>query len=189
MKQHYCLFETALGPCAIAWDEGEGRGARPVVIRLQLPEASAKLTEARIAKQTSADRSSEPPTEIARLIDKLRKHLDGEVQDFRDVAVDLGEAHGFALRVFEAARKVPAGQTTTYGGIARALGRPNAARAVGQAVGKNPIPIIIPCHRILGAGGKPGGFSAHGGLTTKARMLEAEGVSVDVKSAKKQKAR
>ena len=105
------------------------------------------------------------------------KHFRGDVQDFRDVALDLDGAAPFARQVYEAARRIPAGQTRTYGEVAQAVGRPAAARAVGQALGKNPVALIIPCHRILAAGGKPGGFSTHGGLATKAWMLAVEGAA------------
>jgi len=90
----------------------------------------------------------------------------------------LGGVGPFAQQVYEAARRIPAGQTATYGELAKAVDRPGAARGVGQALGKNPIPLIIPCHRVLAAGGKPGGFSAHGGQATKIRMLAIEGAAV-----------
>jgi O-6-methylguanine DNA methyltransferase len=170
----YCLFETPLGPCAIAWSEGENSAA---VTFLQLPEATTKRTEVRIARNAGAPAASAPPPRIAEVIRKVSQHLQGDVQDFRDVAVDLDGAGSFARQVYEAARLIPAGQTTTYGELARALSRPAAARAVGQALGKNPVALIIPCHRVLAAGGRPGGFSAHGGLATKARLLEIEGVT------------
>lgn len=175
----YCLFETRLGWCGIAWTEGRGSSATPAVAFLRLPEASAKLTESRMARHCGAGRSSTPPPQIAAVIERIRKHFQGVVQEFRDVAIDLDGVGPFARQVYEAARKIPTGQTRTYGGLAKTLGRPNAARAVGQALGRNPVALIIPCHRILGAGGKPGGFSAHGGLATKAEMLAIEGASFD----------
>jgi O-6-methylguanine DNA methyltransferase len=145
------------------------------VTYLQLPEATAKMTESRIARNSGVRKSSAPPPRIAAIIEKIRKHLQGELQDFRDVAVDLNGVDPFARLVYEAAREIPAGQTRTYGDLAKSLNRPNAARDVGQALGKNPIALIIPCHRILAAGGKSGGFSAHGGRATKARLLAIEG--------------
>jgi methylated-DNA-[protein]-cysteine S-methyltransferase len=180
MKQvAYCLFETPLGACGIAWGEPGDTGAEPAVAFLQLPEATATRAEARIRRNSGAGRASEPPPRIAGLLRQVCQHLAGDVQDFRDVPVDLGGAGPFARQVYEAARLIPAGQTTTYGELARAVGRPNAARAVGQALGMNPIALIIPCHRVLAAGGKVGGFSAHGGLATKAKLLAIEGVSLD----------
>jgi len=177
MKQvAYCLFETPLGSCGIAWREDGNSRTSPAVTFFQLPEATAKRTESRIAQSTGARTSSVPPPPIAEVIEKVCKHLQGEAQDFRGITLDLDGAGPFARQVYEAARNIPMGQTRTYGEIAKALDRPNAARAVGQALGKNPIALIIPCHRVLAAGGQPGGFSAHGGLATKERMLAIEGV-------------
>ena len=178
MRTAYCLFETPLGSCGIAWREGENPSAPPAVAFFQLPEATAETTEARIARKTRGHKSSAPPPQILEVIERVRKHLRGQMQDFGDVTIDLDEAGQFARQVYEAARRIPAGQTMTYGELAKAMGQPGTARAVGQALGRNPIPVIIPCHRILAAGGKPGGFSAPGGRATKARMLATEGVSI-----------
>jgi methylated-DNA-[protein]-cysteine S-methyltransferase len=173
----YYLFETPLGSCAIAWEEPDDPRAAPAVTRFQLPEAAPKRTETRIARNAGARAASPPPPRIVEVICRVCQHLRGDVQDFRDVVVDLDGAGPFARRVYEAARLIPAGQTTTYGELAKAVNRPAAARAVGQALGRNPIALIIPCHRVLAAGGRPGGFSAHGGLATKARLLAVEGVT------------
>jgi methylated-DNA-[protein]-cysteine S-methyltransferase len=173
----YCLFETPLGSCGIAWSDG-GQSARPAAVTfLQLPDATTKMTESRIVRCTGAPRSSLPPPPIAEVIERLRKHLQGHPQDLRDIAVDLNGADPFARQVYEAAREIPSGQTRTYGELAKAMGQPTEARAVGQALGRNPIALIIPCHRIVAAGGKPGGFSAHGGRATKARLLAIEGAT------------
>jgi O-6-methylguanine DNA methyltransferase len=174
-KTAYCLFETPLGSCAIAWTEGCDS---PTVTCFQLPEANTKLTESRIARSSGASQASAPPPPIAAVIERVCKHLQGDIQDFRDIPLDLEGTASFARRVYEAARQIPTGQTRTYGELAKAVGRPTAARAVGQALGKNPIALLIPCHRVLAAGGKPGGFSAHGGRATKARMLAIEGTTV-----------
>lgn len=173
----YCLFDTPLGWCGIAWREAGDAGAPPAVALFQLPEATPAITETRISQDGGGLRA-DPPPEIAGVIEKIRKHFAGEPQDFQDVILDLGASGDFARQVYAAARAIPAGQTRTYGEIAKALNRPAAARAVGQALGKNPITLIIPCHRVLAAGGKSGGFSAHGGLATKARMLAIEGVTI-----------
>jgi len=111
--------------------------------------------------------------------------LGGKAQDFSDVTLDLGGTGLFARRVYEAARNIPAGETRTYGEIAKALNQPAAAQAVGQALGRNPIPLIIPCHRVVAACGKAGGFSAHGGRSTKARILEIEGVTLESRATSK----
>ncbi len=102
------------------------------------------------------------------------------MQDFRSVAVDLSAVAPFFRQVYEAAREIPPGQTRTYGEIARAVGQPNRAQDVGQAMAQNPVPILIPCHRVAAAGGKPGGFSAHGGRATKSKLLALEGVPVNL---------
>ncbi|BBA36297.1 methylated-DNA-protein-cysteine methyltransferase [Methylocaldum marinum] len=173
---HYCVFDTPLGPCGLAWRDGGPEGAPPAVVSFQLPDATVQATEARIARESGARPSSAPPA-IAAIIERIRRHLGGEAEDFRDIEVGLDHVGPFARQVYAAARAIPAGRTATYGEIAEAVARPGAARAVGQALGKNPIPLIIPCHRVLAAGGKPGGFSAPGGLATKSRMLAVEGVS------------
>src|SRR5260370_39486926 len=142
---------------------------------MQLPEATAKMTESRMARNSGERKASAPPPRIAEVIEKIRKHLQGEIRDFRDIAIDLGGADRFARQVYQAAREIPAGETRTYGELAKALGQPAAARDVGQALARNPIALIIPCHRVVAAGGKPGGFSTHGGRATKARMLGVEG--------------
>jgi methylated-DNA-[protein]-cysteine S-methyltransferase len=175
----YCVFATPLGSCGIAWSEPGDSAAGPVVTLFQLPEATAHKTELRIARNCGACQASTPSPGIAKIIERVRQHMEGDVQDFRDVMLDLDGTATFARRVYEAARQIPPGQTTTYGALAQALGRPTAARAVGQALGKNPIALLIPCHRIVAAGGKPGGFSAHGGLSTKARLLAVEGVGFE----------
>jgi methylated-DNA-[protein]-cysteine S-methyltransferase len=136
------------------------------------------MTESKIARISGGRRSSDPPPRIAEVIDKVRRHLRGNLQDFRDIALDLKGTAPFARLVYQAARRIGAGQITTYGALARAVSRPGAARAVGQALRRNPIGIIIPCHRVLAAGGRSGGFSAHGGPATKARMLAIEGVTL-----------
>jgi O-6-methylguanine DNA methyltransferase len=181
MKQaSYCIFETRLGACGIAWREAADSGSRPAVVLLQLPEATPQATESRIARKSGSSRPSVPPPRIDEIIEKIRRHLHGEVQDFRGVTVDLDGVAQFARQVYEAAREIPPGQTRTYGEIAKILGQPAAAQEVGQALSKNPVPIIIPCHRVAAAGGKPGGFSAHGGRATKFKLLALEGASVNL---------
>jgi methylated-DNA-[protein]-cysteine S-methyltransferase len=174
----YCLFETAIGTCGIAWRETAGTGSPPIVTHFQLPETSAQQTESRIARNSGSSQTSIPPAQIAALIEKVRLHLQGNVQDFRDVPVDLDSVPPFFRRVYEVAVEIPAGQTRTYGEIAKALGQPSAAQEVGQALARNPVPLIVPCHRVLAADGKLGGFSAPGGLATKTKLLSLEGAPV-----------
>ena len=174
----YCLFETPIGACGIAWREPADSGSAPTIVLFQLPEATTQRTESRIGRKAGARQASVPPPRIAELIRKIRLHLEGEVQDFRDILVDLDGVDPFARQVYETAREIPAGQTRTYGEIAKALGQPAAAQEVGQALSKNPIPLIVPCHRVSAAAGKLGGFSAPGGPATKAKLLAIEGAPV-----------
>jgi methylated-DNA-[protein]-cysteine S-methyltransferase len=177
MKQAaYCIFETPLGVCGIAWAEREGH---PAVTQFQLPEATAEIVKSRLARNHGAREAAAPPANIAQIIERVCQHLRGEIQDFRGVTVDLDATPPFARQVYEVAREILAGQTRTYGDLAKTLGQPHAAQAVGQALGSNPIPLIIPCHRVLAAAGKLGGFSAPGGRATKERLLEIEGACVN----------
>lgn len=179
----YCLFETPLGWCGIAWREAGDPQACPSVVLFQLPEATPAITAERIVQYGgAAARAESPPSEISNLMQRVCKHLNGDLQDFRDVAIDLDGTGSFAQQVYAAARSIPAGQTKTYGEIAKILNRPGAARAVGQALSRNPLTLIIPCHRVIAAGGLSGGFTAHGGLETKARMLAIEGVILELPS-------
>jgi len=179
MKQAaYCLFETSLGACGIAWNERETSRIPPVVTFFQLPEATRSLTDTRIAGCSGGRKARVPPPYIAGIIKRVQKHLHGDVQDFLDIVVDLDAIGPFARQVYEAVRKIPAGRTKSYGELATDMHRPTASRAVGQALGRNSIPLIIPCHRVLASGKKPGGFSAHGGLETKAKLLEIEGATI-----------
>lgn len=178
MKQAaYCLFESPLGWCGIAWSDS---GAAYAVTSFQLPEATMELTESRIAQNSGGRKSSEQPLHMSKIIKRVCEHFKGVVQDFRNVPVDLDGVGPFARKVYEAAREIPVGQTVTYAELANALGQPAATRAVGRALGRNPIPLIIPCHRVLAAHGKPGGFSAHGGRVTKAKLLAMEGAVVNL---------
>jgi O-6-methylguanine DNA methyltransferase len=176
----YCLFETPLGACGIAWSEPAGSSSKPIVTAVQLPETTPQRTESRIARKAGSNRPSVPPPRIAEIIEKVQRHLAGQIQDFRDVAVDLNGSEPFAHQVYEAAREIPAGQTRTYGEIAKALGQPAAAQEVGQALSQNPVPIIVPCHRVSAANGKLGGFSAPGGRDTKVKLLALEGAPVNL---------
>jgi methylated-DNA-[protein]-cysteine S-methyltransferase len=173
----YALFDTPLGPCALAWTE---RG----ILAVNLPEATRTATRDRIAAR-SGDGETEarkPPPWIAEAIAILQRHLRGEPQDLRGIRLDMSDVPPFHAKVYAAARDVEAGRTAGYGDLARLAGSPAASRAVGQAMAKNPFPIIVPCHRVLAAGGKAGGFSAYGGTETKAKLLEIEGVRLGARS-------
>jgi methylated-DNA-[protein]-cysteine S-methyltransferase len=144
------------------------------VTAVQLPEPTAAATAAHLETEHRAVRT-DPPAPITAIIGRLARHLAGQPEDFLDIGLDLDGTPPFARRVYAEIRRIPPGQTRSYGEIARALDRPGAARAVGQALGHNPIPVLVPCHRVLAAGGKPGGFSAPGGLATKSCLLALEG--------------
>jgi methylated-DNA-[protein]-cysteine S-methyltransferase len=164
----FTLFDTAIGRCGIAWSD-RGIGA------VQLPEASELKTRARLLKRCPGAREATPPADVQRAIDRMVALLRGEASDLSAVALDLSGVEPFARRVYEVARTIAAGATLTYGEIAARLGDRALARDVGQALGQNPFPLIVPCHRVLSAGGKAGGFSANGGVATKLRLLSIEG--------------
>ena len=162
------MFDTAIGPCGIVWT---ARG----IAGVQLPEANERATRARLLGRFAGAREAVPPADVQRAVDGIVALLRGEARDFGDVAIDFGDLPAFNRRVYNIARKIPAGATLTYGEIAERLGDKLLARDVGQALGRNPIPLIVPCHRVLAAGGKTGGFSASGGVVTKLRLLTIEG--------------
>ena len=164
----FALFDTAIGRCGIAW------GARGVV-GVQLPEAREVETRARLLRRFPDAREAPPPPDVQRAIDGIVALLRGEASDLSAVALDMERVPPFDRRVYELARTIPPGATLSYGEIAARLGAPDAARAVGQALGRNPFALVVPCHRVLAAGGQLGGFSANGGVTTKLRLLAIEG--------------
>jgi methylated-DNA-[protein]-cysteine S-methyltransferase len=170
---HYHVFETAMGFCAIAWSDAG-------VVRFQLPLKSAEAADLWLQRRLSGAEPCAPPEELAAVVAAAKRYFDGEEADFTHVRLDLGGLGGedsFLSRIYAALRRVGWGRTTTYGALAKEVGGSReAARDVGQAMASNPAPLIIPCHRVLAAGGKIGGFSAPGGSTTKIRMLELEGV-------------
>jgi len=164
----YTLFDTSIGRCGIAWG-GQG------VVAVQLPESHELKTRGRMLKRRPDAREASPPPDVQRAIDGIVALLRGEATDFWSVALDMDGIEPFERRVYEIARTIAPGATLTYGEIATRLGDRSLARDVGQALGRNPFPLIVPCHRVLAAGGKVGGFSANGGVTTKLRLLSIEG--------------
>jgi methylated-DNA-[protein]-cysteine S-methyltransferase len=158
---HRIAFSTALGQCALSWNASG-------VTRFELPEASARQGD-----------DHDPSPEIAALIERVRAHLRGELQDFSEVRYAFSMVPEFARKIYLAALAVKPGRTTTYGSLAAAIGQPPAAsRAVGAALGANPWPLLIPCHRILAANGKMTGFSGPGGVNTKIKLLALEGAQM-----------
>jgi methylated-DNA-[protein]-cysteine S-methyltransferase len=165
------VFATAIGDCGIAWNDSG-------VCGVQLPEATAEDTRERLARYWSAPAAAAPTAVAGRAIEGITALLSGEPDPMDDVVIDLAGVSEFRRGVYEIARTVGPGDTITYGEIASRLGTPHAAREVGQALGANPVPLIVPCHRVLAAGGRLGGFSARGGVTTKSRLLAIEGASL-----------
>jgi methylated-DNA-[protein]-cysteine S-methyltransferase len=172
MASGFAFFDTAIGRCGVAWGE---RG----VAGVQLPEAGERETRARMLQRFPAAGEAQPPPEVQRVIERIMALLRGEASDLSTIALDMEEVPAFHRRVYEVARAIPSGMTLSYGEIAARAGAPGAARAVGQALGRNPFPIVVPCHRVLAAGGKIGGFSAQGGVATKRRMLAIEGAPLN----------
>jgi methylated-DNA-[protein]-cysteine S-methyltransferase len=161
------LFDTAIGTCAIAWT-AQG------ISRVCLPDSTPERTERKLRGQGVAQT---PPRRVADVARRIARHVSGEPQRFEDVALDMAAIAPFSRRVYRALRRVPVGATVTYADLAKSVGSPKAARAVGQAMANNPFVVIVPCHRVLGSTGAVGGFSAFGGAKTKRRLLACEGVS------------
>ncbi|HEX3500853.1 MAG TPA: methylated-DNA--[protein]-cysteine S-methyltransferase [Stellaceae bacterium] len=171
--QHYLIFETACGFCGIAWNNVG-------ITRFQLPTRSAEAIERILRRRVPGAESGAPTPEVAEAVAAVKRYFAGEETDFSGVTLDLGEQDEFFRQIYAAARRVLWGHTTTYGTLAKELGAgPEAARDVGEAMAKNPVALIIPCHRVLAAVGKVGGFSAPGGSATKLRMLALEGVHLE----------
>jgi methylated-DNA-[protein]-cysteine S-methyltransferase len=170
--QHYALFDTAIGICGIEWGPRGING-------LQLPMGGDEKTRARIRQRRGDIAEAAPTDEVQRAIDRIVKLLAGERDDLMDIPLDLDGVPEFNRGVYDIARTIPPGQTMTYGDIAKRLGGVELSRDVGQALGRNPCPIVVPCHRVLAAGKKPGGFSARGGVDTKLKMLAIEGAAVN----------
>ncbi len=169
MRFEYTLFDTAIGLCGVIWTE-EG------IAGIQLPEESQARTRAQIEQRFPKASFLAPPEELGPAIADIQAVINGEARDLSRIRLDWRRVAEFDRRVYEVALGIPFGSTLTYGEIAARIGDAGAARAVGQALGRNPFAVIVPCHRVLAAGTKLGGFSASGGTATKARLLAAEGV-------------
>jgi methylated-DNA-[protein]-cysteine S-methyltransferase len=164
----FTLFHTAIGYCGIVWG---GRGLAGV----QIAEKSEQSARNRIVRRYASAHEAVPPAEVQRTIADILALLNGEAKDLSHIVLDLDGVPDFNRRVYDIARTIRPGETLSYGEIAARLGDRNLARDVAQALSQNPSPIIVPCHRVLAAGGKMGGFSAPGGVRTKLRMLSIEG--------------
>jgi methylated-DNA-[protein]-cysteine S-methyltransferase len=167
-ERGFALFDTAIGRCAIAWSVAGLTG-------VQLPEADDALAERRLARRFPGAVAASPGEAAAAAMARIAAFLAGAADDFMSLALDESGVGAFERAVYRETRAIPAGATSTYGAIATTLGDIRDSRRVGQALGRNPWPIVVPCHRVTGAGGWMGGFSAPGGRSTKLMLLEREG--------------
>jgi methylated-DNA-[protein]-cysteine S-methyltransferase len=163
----FALFDTAIGRCGVVWSE---RG----VVGVQFPERNEGATRARIGRRFPAAQEAAASVQVQRAIDGIIALLNGEPRDLNEVTLDL-DVPDFNRRVYDVARSIRPGTTLSYGEIAARLGDRALARDVAQALSQNPCPIIVPCHRVMAAGGKTGGFSGPGGVKTKLKLLSIEG--------------
>ena len=167
----FALFATAIGTCALAWGAGG-------IVRIILPEADAADSRRRIVRRFPEAVEMRPAPGVDLAIADIVRLIAGGRNDLGRITLDMTGVPEFDRNVYDVARTIPAGATLTYGEVAKRIGEPGAARAVGQALGRNPFPIVVPCHRVLAANGKSGGFSANGGRATKLRLLTIEGAHV-----------
>jgi methylated-DNA-[protein]-cysteine S-methyltransferase len=172
----FSLFATPVGTCAIAWSNNG-------LVGIQLPEGDAAATEKRLLRRFPDAIGEEPTAEVAAAIGAIQALLTGEPADLSFIRLDEAAIGDFDRGVYAVARAIPPGETLTYGEIAKRIGDRHASRAVGKSLGANPWPIVVPCHRVLGADGRIGGFSAHGGVETKIRMLTIEKARTDGRPA------
>jgi methylated-DNA-[protein]-cysteine S-methyltransferase len=166
-ERQFAIFDTALGHCGITWTS---RG----IAGVDLPAGSEEKTRARLIRRFPEAQEAKPAPEIQKIIDEVVALIAGEKIDFSHVTLDHAPLPEFSKRIYEIVRTIPIGHTLTYGDIAKKLGDVSLSREVGQAMGKNPTPIIMPCHRVVAASGKTGGFSAPGGVDTKMKLLSIE---------------
>ncbi|WP_374472055.1 methylated-DNA--[protein]-cysteine S-methyltransferase [Phenylobacterium sp.] len=165
---HYAVFETAIGWAGIAWNDLG-------LVACHLPEADAETARRSFLRRFPEAREAEVPTRLGGAVAGVQALMRGEKADLSDAPLDLSRTPEFHARVYEIARAIPPGETLTYSEVAVRLGDRLLAQQVGQALGKNPWPIVVPCHRVTGSGGKLGGFSARGGARTKLKLLAIEG--------------
>ena len=168
MAAAFCVFDTAIGSCAIAWGSGGIVGAA-------LPDPDRGAVYARVTQRYPGAAQAQAPANVAMAIDGIRAMFSGGNPDLTRVVLDMRGIPDFNRRVYDITRRIPAGATLTYGEVATRLGDAGLSRAVGKALGENPFPPIVPCHRVLSAEGKMHGFSASGGIALKLRMLHLEG--------------
>ncbi|MEL7025332.1 MAG: methylated-DNA--[protein]-cysteine S-methyltransferase [Pseudomonadota bacterium] len=166
----YQHFTTPLGICAVAWsDQG--------LTRVLIAEPSLEDITRRLSDNLDQTNEQVPPF-VHRAVNTLSAYFAGEDVSMDDTTLDVSRLSPFRSSVYRMLRNVPRGTTTTYGELATRLDKPGAARAIGIAMGENPWPVVVPCHRVLASGGDIGGFSAHGGVRTKRQLLRLEGVQI-----------
>ena len=171
----FCLIASAFGPVGLAWSEVG-------LTRLQLPYADSETTREKLLRSGEAV-EAHPPDWLADTVVRLQRYFAGAPTELSDTPLDLGGVPAFHRRLYEEMLQLRWGETVTYGQLAERVGMTGAAQSVGQAMGRNPIPVIVPCHRVLAAGNRIGGFSAPGGATTKQRLLAMEGVELGRRDA------
>jgi methylated-DNA-[protein]-cysteine S-methyltransferase len=164
----YTIFNTGVGRCGVAWSDAG-------IVGVQLPEAREIETRKRLYMLYPDAREQRPPPDIETAIEGIVALLRGEPADLSDVALDLSGVVAFHARVYAFTRGIPRGETITYGEIASKLRLSGAVRSVAQALARNPFVIIVPCHRVLEAGGYADRISPHGGAISKRRLLSIEG--------------
>jgi methylated-DNA-[protein]-cysteine S-methyltransferase len=166
-----CSFPSAIGDMAIAWESDQ-------IVSIFLPEESQAQLLQKVRARLRAPKlewTECPPAFVGQMAASIRAHLRGEAQQFSLDRLAMKKGSPFFRKVYECSQRIPSGEVVTYRELAKEAGSPKAFRAVGQAMARNPFPIVVPCHRVVGTGKSPGGFSAHGGLTTKAKILKLEG--------------
>lgn len=167
MSPHYAVFSTAIGACAVAWT-AQG------IVRTWLPDADEAALRRRIRQRWPGAAETPPVGTIHETVRRIEALMSGERVDLSQSPLDMSGLADFHRRAYRLALAIPPGETRTYGEIALLLDEPGSARAVGQAMGSNPFPPIVPCHRVLAAGGRAGGFSSPGGVDMKRRLLAIE---------------
>lgn len=168
---HFVLFQTPIGTCGLVW-------SRNGIVGVQLPEATKAATRARLLARFPHAAEAIPDRPTKRAVSQIENLLTNGRVPLTDLELDMESVPPFHTRVYEVTRSVAPGTTLTYGELARRAGSPGASRAVGQAMARNPFPLIVPCHRVLASGGKIGGFTANGGASTKRRILAIEGAQL-----------
>lgn len=171
----FCLIATAAGPVGLAWS-ADG------LTRVQLSDVDGATTRARLVRSLPEPTEADPPDWLIGPIGLLQAYFTGRETDFSAVPLDFSGIQPFRRQLYESMRTLGWGETITYGGLAERVGQPGAAQTVGTAMGRNPWPIIVPCHRVLASGNKLGGFSAPGGKWTKLFLLDLEGVRLNPSS-------